>query len=144
MREAHLSPSPRCRSFVAEPDSWWTLDATFAVPVYPPWMFHAAGCAEPGKEFVWGAACALHDTRRVRSCRAAGELRIPRIHVVVQKREQRGGHLPQGSLGGQLVIRTRLGGVERCRRRGKMWPGSTVASLLAAAAGADGLECPSH
>jgi len=96
-------------------------------------MVHAAGCAEPVKKSFGGAAWARHDTRNVRLYRAAGVLRSPRLYSVVQKQRRRGGHLPQGSLGSQLVIRTRLGGVGRCRRRGQMWPDSTVALLSAAA-----------
>jgi len=75
----------------------------------------------------------LYDTRSVRSFRAAGILRDPRIYAVIQKRGPRGGHLPQGSVGDQLVFRTRLRGVGRCQRRGKTWPDSTVASLSTAA-----------
>jgi len=111
----------------------WTLGATFAAPGSPRWMVHAAGCAEPEQKSVGGSPWARHDTCSVRSYRAVGVLRNPRIYVVVQKRGRRGGHLPQSSIGGQLVVRTRLGGVGRRRRRGKTWPDSTVASLSAAA-----------
>jgi len=133
MRATPSSPSPRCRRLVAEPDSLKTLGATFAAPGSPRWMLHAAGCAESEQKSVGGSPWARHDTCSVRSYRAAGVLRNPRIYVVVQKRGRRGGHLPQSSIGGQLVIRTRPGGVGRRRRRGKTWPDSTVASLSAAA-----------
>jgi len=95
-------------------------------------MVHAACCAEPWKKSIGGAAWACHDTCSVRSYRASGVLRNPRICAVVQNRRRRGGHLPQGSVGDRQVFRTRLRGVGRCRRRGKTWPDSTVASLSTA------------
>jgi len=57
------------------------------------------------------------DTRSDRSYRAAGILRNPRINAVIQKRGPRGGHMPQGSAGDELVFLTRLRGVGRCRRK---------------------------
>jgi len=133
MRATPLSPSPRCRRLVAEPGCLkLNLGATFATPGSPRWMVHAACCAEPWKKSVGGAAWARHDTCSGRSYRATGVLRNPRICAVVQKRGRRGGHLPQGSVGDQLVFRTRLRGVGRCQRRGKTWPDSTVASLSTA------------
>jgi len=96
-------------------------------------MVHAAGCAEPGKKSVGGAAWARHDTGSVRSYRAACVLRNPPIYAFVLKMGRRGGHRPRGSVAGQLVIRTRLGSVGCCRRREQVWPDSPVASLSNAA-----------
>jgi len=83
-------------------------------------MVHAAGCAEPGKKSVGGATWARHDTRNVRLYLSASVVRSSRIYAVVQKRGRGGGHVPQGRLGGQLVIRSRLGGARHCRLRGKI------------------------
>jgi len=134
MRATPLSPSPPCRRLVAEPDSlklnpWRHVRHTSIASLDGP----CSMLCRAMEEVRWGAAWACHDTCSVRSYRATGVLRNPRICAVVQKRRRRGGHLPQGSVGDQLVCQTRLRGVGRCRRRGKTWPDSTVASRSTAA-----------
>jgi len=123
-------PAPRCRA--RQPEVEPLAPRSPNQDSLPGWSMQQAVHSR-GRSPFRGAAWAHHDTRSVRSYRAAGVLRNPRLCAVVQKRRRRGGHLAQGSVGGQLVIRTRLGGVGRCRRRGQMWPDSTVASLSAAA-----------
>jgi len=123
-------PAPRCRA--RQPEIEPLAPRSPNQDSLPGWSMQQA-MHSLGRTPFGGAAWAHHDTRSVRSYRAAGVLRNPRICAVVQKRRRRGGHLPQGSVGAQLVIRTRLGGVGRRRRRGKTWPDSTVASLSAAA-----------
>jgi len=123
-------PAPRCRARQPEIES--LAPRLSNQDSLPGWSMQQAVHSR-GSSPLGGAAWAHHNTRSVRSYRAAGVLSNPRICAVAQKRRRRGGHLPQGRVGGQLVIRTRLGGVGRCRRRGQMWPDSTVASLSAAA-----------
>jgi len=123
-------PAPRCRA--RQPEIEPLAPRSPNQDSLSGWSMQQAVHSRGSSPFR-GAAWAQHYTRSVRSYRAAGVLRNPRICAVVQKRPRRGGHLPQGSVGGQLIIRTRLGGVGRCRRRGQMWPDSTVASLSAAA-----------
>jgi len=110
MRASPFSPSPCCRRLVAEPDS---LNLNPRRHVRRTRIASLDGpCSKlcrAGEEVRWGAAWARYTTRSVRLYRAADVLRNPRIYAVVHKKGRRGGHLPQGSVGGQLVIRTRLG-----------------------------------
>jgi len=123
-------PKPRCRA--RQPDIEPSAPRSLNQESLPGWSMQQAVHSR-GRSPLGGAAWAHHDTRSVRLYRSAGVLRNPRLCAFVQKRRRTGDHLPQGSVGGQLIILTRLGSVGRCRRRGKMWPASTVASLSAAA-----------
>ena len=123
-------PAPRCRA--RQPEIEPLAPRSPNQDSLPGWSMQQAVHSR-GRSPFGGAAWAHHDTRSVRLYRSAGVLRNPRICAVVQKRRRRGDHLPQASAGGQLIIRTRLGSVGCCRRRGQVWPDSTVASLLDAA-----------
>jgi len=145
MRASPFSPSPWCRRLVAEPDS---LNLNPRRHVRRTRIASLDGpCSKlcrAGEEVRWGAAWARYTTRSVRLYRAADVLRNPRIYAVVHKKGRRGGHLPQGSVGGQLVIRTRLGGVGLADEGGRCGPTRLWRRFRLQPAGGDGLERPSH
>ena len=145
MRATPLSPSPRCRRLVAEPDRLKLNSRRHVRRTRIAFLDGPCNrLCRAGEEVHW-AAWALHDTRSAGPCRATGVLRNPRICAVVQKRGRRGGHPPQGSVGGQLVIRTRLGSVcGVADEGGRCGPTRLWRRFRLQPAGADGLECPSH